>query len=517
MKTLRLILGDQLNHKHSWYQEQQDDVIYFMAEMRQETDYITHHIQKVVAFFKAMRGFSDWLKSQGHTVVYFTLDSKENTQSLTQNITHLFEKHQIEKFEYQLPDEYRLDEMLIRFCENLPFGTAEGTHWEVYDTEHFMTTRTELSEFFEGKKLYTMEYFYRMMRKKYDVMMLNEKDPEGGKWNFDHSNRNKWKNDTLIPIEKTFDTNVSTLVKMIEKAEVKTIGRIDVQHFAWPTSRKESLEVLEYFCEHLLVHFGDYQDAMDPDQAYLYHSRLSFAMNSKLLDPQEVIETVIDYWREHSDEISISQVEGFVRQILGWREYMRGMYWGEMPAFAKTNHLENHNELPDFYWTGKTKMNCLKCSINNSLDNAYAHHIQRLMITGNYALLTMCDPAQVDEWYLGIYIDAIEWVEITNTRGMSQWADGGKIATKPYVSSGSYINKMSNYCKGCHYKVSKKTGEDACPFNSLYWNFLNEKQKYFKGNNRMAMMLSLLNKMDKKTLQAHQERAAAIIEHPENY
>lgn len=510
-KTLRLILGDQLNHKHSWYQEHDEEVIYFMAEMRQETDYVKHHIQKVVAFFKAMRTFSEWLQSKGLTVIYYALDTQKNTQDLTNNLHQLIEEYDITHFEHQLPDEYRLDRELERFCKSVTIST------KVYDTEHFMTSRTELSDFFKGKKLFTMEYFYRMMRKKYDLMMVNDKDPEGGKWNFDHSNRNKWKSDTLIPIEKTFDKDVSTLVELISNAGVNTIGRIDDKNFEWPTSRQEGLEVLTYFCENLLVHFGDYQDAMDPDQAYLYHSRLSFAMNSKLLDPQEVIETVIAYWREHDEEISISQVEGFVRQILGWREYMRGMYWMEMPAFSKANHLENHNKLPDFYWTGNTKMNCLKCSINNSLDNAYAHHIQRLMVTGNYALLTMCDPAQVDEWYLGIYIDAIEWVEITNTRGMSQWADGGKIATKPYVSSGSYINKMSNYCKGCHYKVSKKTGEDACPFNALYWNFLNEKQAYFKNNNRMAMMLSLLNKMDKSTLQAHQERAAAIIQNPENY
>jgi deoxyribodipyrimidine photolyase-related protein len=511
MKTLRLILGDQLNHKHSWYQEDSENVLYFMAEMRQETDYVTHHIQKVVAFFQAMREFATWLEERGHTVIYYSLDNPDNTQSLTKNLEHLFDKHDIEQFEYQLPDEYRLDDMLVRFRESVNIPV------ERYETEHFMTSRTDLSEFFKGKKLFTMEYFYRMMRKKYDIMIINDKDPEGGKWNFDHSNRKKWKEDTLIPHERGFRKDVSEIVALLEKEGVQTMGRITEKQFNWPTSRADGLSVLRYFCENLLVHFGDYQDAMDPNQAYLYHSRLSFAMNSKLLDPQEVIETVIDHWREHQEEIDISQVEGFVRQILGWREYMRGMYWMQMPEFAQANHLENNNKLPDFYWTGKTKMNCLKCSINNSLDNAYAHHIQRLMVTGNYALLTMCDPAQVDEWYLGIYIDAIEWVEITNTRGMSQWADGGKIATKPYVSSGSYINKMSNYCKGCHYKVSKKTGDDACPFNSLYWNFLNEKQDYFKGNNRMAMMLSLLNKMDKNTLQAHQERAADIIKNPENY
>ncbi len=511
MKKLRLILGDQLNHKHSWYTEQNDEVYYFMAEMRQETDYVTHHIQKVVAFFVAMREFASWLEERGHHIIYYTLDTKENTQSLSKNLETLIKSHSFDKFEYQLPDEYRLDEELERFCDSIKIPT------EHYDTEHFMTSRTDLAQFFKGKKQYTMEYFYRMMRKEYDIMIINEKEPEGGKWNFDHSNRNKWKGDTLIPHERGFRKDVAHIVKLLEDSGVKTIGRIQNKHFNWPTSREDALSVLRYFCDHLLVHFGDYQDAMDPNQPYLYHSRLSFALNSKLIDPQEVIEYVITHWRKNKEEINISQVEGFVRQILGWREYMRGMYWMQMPAFAKANHLENHNKLPDFYWTAKTKMNCLKSSITNSLDNAYAHHIQRLMVTGNYALLTMCDPAEVDQWYLGIYIDAIEWVEITNTRGMSQWADGGKIATKPYVSSGSYINKMSNYCKGCSYKVTKKTGEDACPFNSLYWNFLNEKRSYFENNNRMRMMLSVLDKMEKNTLQAHIERAAAIIENPDNY
>ena len=236
-----------------------------------------------------------------------------------------------------------------------------------------------------------------------------------------------------------------------------------------------------------------------------------------MLSPKEVVEKVIDHWREHSEEIHISQVEGFIRQVIGWREYMRGMYWKEMPGFRRSNKLDNQNKLPDFYWTGNTKMNCLHHAIKQSLEEAYAHHIQRLMITGNYALLTQTHPDEVDKWYLGIYMDAIEWVEITNTRGMSQWADGGNIATKPYVSSGSYINKMSNYCKDCLYKVSKKTGENACPFNSLYWNFIHEKQAHFKDNNRMGMILNVLEKMNTETLEAHLKRAADIINNPDGY
>ena len=240
-------------------------------------------------------------------------------------------------------------------------------------------------------------------------------------------------------------------------------------------------------------------------------------MNSKMLYPKEVVEKVLDYYYEHTQEIDISQVEGFVRQILGWREYMRGIYWKEMPGYAKLNKLNNQNKLPDFFWTGNTKMNCLKHAINQSLDEAYAHHIQRLMVTGNYALLAQIHPDEVDAWYLGVYIDAIEWVEITNTRGMSQFADGGIVATKPYVSSANYMNKMGNYCINCHYKHTKKLGEDACPFNALYWNFLDEKKEYFKNNNRMAMMLSLLDKKDKKELNALKERAKKVIENPDQF
>ncbi|PHQ28015.1 cryptochrome/photolyase family protein [Leeuwenhoekiella nanhaiensis] len=511
MKTLRLILGDQLNHKHSWYDQDDNDIIYFMAEMRQETDYVRHHIQKVVAFFESMRNFSEWLEERGKSVIYFKIDHPDNEQDLVKNLKKLIKAHDIEKFEYQLPDEYRLDEQLKNFCKDLDLET------EAFDTEHFLTSRTDLEKFYEGKKAYTMEYFYRDMRKKYDIMMVNDKDPEGGKWNFDQSNRKKWKGTPEIPHERGFRKDVSKTLEQIEEARIKTIGNIDASAFNWPTSRPDCLSVLNYFCENLLVHFGDYQDAMDPDQIYLFHSRLSFAMNSKMLHPKEVIEKVIAHWREHKDKIDISQVEGFVRQILGWREYMRGMYWMKMPGYRRSNKLDNQNKLPDFYWTADTKMNCMRHAIKQSLDHAYAHHIQRLMITGNYALLTQTHPDEVDEWYLGIYIDAIEWVEITNTRGMSQFADGGLVATKPYVSSGSYINKMSNYCGDCAYSVSKKTGDNACPFNSLYWNFLYEKQEFFKDNQRMNMMMSMLEKKDQKDLEALVDRAQEIIKNPQNF
>ena len=511
MKTLRLILGDQLNHKHSWYNDPNEDVLYFIAEMRQETDYTVHHIQKVVAFFEAMQHFSEWLQERGHEVIYYKLDDGDNEQRLVKNLEKLIKKHNIEKLEYQLPDEYRLDKQLHDFCKDLSIGS------EAYDTEHFLTSRSDLSEFYKGKKEMTMEYFYRDMRKKYDILMVNGKNPEGGKWNFDKSNRKKWNGNAEIPHERGFRKDVSATVKRIEDAGVKTMGSIKKSSFSWPTSREDCLSVLNYFCKNLLVHFGDYQDTMHTEEVFLFHSRISFAMNSKLLHPKEVIDTVIGYWREHKDNIYISQVEGFVRQILGWREYMRGIYWKEMPGYRRSNKLDNQNKLPDFYWTADTNMNCLHHAIDQSLNHAYAHHIQRLMITGNFALLTQCHPDEVDAWYLGIYIDAIEWVEITNTRGMSQFADGGIVATKPYVSSGSYINKMSNYCKDCHYNVSKKTEDDACPFNSLYWNFLDDKREHFKDNQRMNVMMGLLDKMSPEKLSALKERAAKIIENPDNF
>lgn len=512
-KTLRLVLGDQLNHNHSWYQTHDDNIIYFMAEMRQETDYTTHHIQKIVAFFKAMQSFHKWLVDNNHCSIYYSIDHPNNQQDLVNNLQELIAKHPITKFEYQAPDEWRLDQQLRGFCTNL------GIEWQGYDTEHYFTKRMDVARFFKGKKRMTMEYFYRHMRKKHQLLIDHDGQPTGGKWNYDHNNRNKWNQQTPIPRIPLFKNDIKSILKTLDNQNVKSIGRINPKQFDWPVTRQQSIALLEHFCEHLLVHFGSFQDAMHTDEIFLFHSRLSFALNTKLLSPKEVLRSVMVRFRESEKKpISIAQVEGFIRQIIGWREFMRGVYWSQMPEYSRLNKLNNARNLPEFFWTGKTQMNCLKHAITNSLDHAYAHHIQRLMITGNYALLTMTDPDQVDQWYLGVYMDAIEWVQITNTRGMSQWADGGIIATKPYVSSGSYIHKMSNYCSGCKYMVHKKNAEkDACPFNSLYWHFLDEKKEHFKDNHRMGMMLNLLHKMDPDKLQRHKKRAQDHIAHPEKY
>ena len=509
--TLRLILGDQLNLKHSWFEKQNENTIYVLYELHQEADYVVHHIQKLVAFFSAMRAFASDLQNQGHQVLYFDINSNASKKSLEDNIKDLISEKDIGKFEYQLPDEYRLDEQLKSICKNINIPSKS------FDTEHFLTTKEELKSFFEGKKQLIMEFFYRNMRKKYDLLMV-QGQPLGGKWNFDKNNRKKWKGEPPIPQPYRTDKKGNQIVyESVVKAGIKSIGTYDVESYLFPADREEALEQLDYFCENLLVHFGDYQDAMHTDERNLFHSRISFALNTKILHPLEVMGAVIKYYQMNQERIALSQVEGFVRQILGWREYMRGIYWREMPDYKTRNILENFNQLPDFYWTGKTKMNCLKESITDSLETAYAHHIQRLMITGNFALLIQCHPDEVDAWYLGIYADAIEWVQLPNTRGMSQWADGGIVATKPYVSSGSYIHKMSNYCEECQYDRSKRIGENACPFNSLYWNFLDDKKEHFSKNNRMAMMLRLLDKIPALEKEEIKNRALSIIENPDEF
>lgn len=503
MKTLRLILGDQLNHQHSWLDKTDDSVWYFIAEMRSETDYAHHHIQKVVAFFEAMREFAEHLKEKGHRVIYYTLEDSSNQQSVTKNIQNLIQKHGFEKFEYQLPDEYRLDTELQTLCESLDIET------EAVDTEHFLTHRLGIDEFFSGKKTYLMERFYREMRVKHNLLM-NGDEPEGGQWNYDHSNRKKLpKNETPIA-PKVWNRDVRSTYERIQNAGVKTIGEIDPEHFIWPVTREESLELLEFFATEMLYKFGDYQDALHTDYWSVYHSRLSFAMNVKLLSPLEVVRRCIDEWKSRKDEISLSQIEGFVRQIIGWREYMRGVYWAKMPEYAEMNALNHTAKLPDWFWTGKTQMKCLEKSIKQSLQHAYAHHIQRLMVTGNFALLAGIHPDDVDAWYLGIYIDAIEWVEMPNTRGMSQFADDGIVGTKPYNSSANYMHKMSNYCSNCSYDYKKKTGENACPFNSLYWNFYDRHKEKFSNNPRLGMAYRHLNKMDPK-------QKAEILETAQNY
>ena len=489
-KTLRLILGDQLNSNHSWYKKVDDSVTYVLMELRSETDYAVHHIQKVIGFFAAMQEFANELRQLKHHVIYIHLNDSNNLQRFDKNCELLIASHAFTKFEYQLPDEYRLDEHLKLFTSNLKIAHS------YCDTEHFYSTRYELGDLFAGKKNYIMETFYRYMRKKHDVLIVDGNQPLNGKWNFDEDNRMKLPKDHKPISAFVFENDLSDLELEIKKAEIKTIGRVESNKFLWPINRKQSLELLDFFIDNCLPLFGTFQDAMAPNEWSLYHSRLSFSLNIKLISPKEVVDRATKSYFENPNRIEFNQLEGFVRQIIGWREYMRGIYWLKMPNYASLNYFEHTDKLPDWFWTGETKMNCLKSAIDQSLEFAYAHHIQRLMITGNFALLAGVDPDEVDAWYLGIYIDAIEWVEITNTRGMSQFADGGIVGTKPYVSSANYVHKMSSYCKECHYDKNKKTGEKACPFNSLYWNFYDRHEEKLSKNPRIGMMYNVWRKMN---------------------
>jgi len=512
--TVRLILGDQLNASHSWYRQKDDTVLYLIAELNQEASYVKHHIQKLAAFFLAMQQFANGLNAAGHQVLYLDLDKSSNFESLDSLILELCKRYQVSRFEYQRPDEYRLLEQL----QDLDFGKQKVENVCV-DTEHFLVGFDELDDFFSAGKATRLESFYRKMRQRNNIMMDNGK-PLGGQWNYDAENRCKLKNADLpdIPNPLVFENGVEEQLARIDRHRINHFGDIG-ETLVWPTNRKQSLELLEYFCEHCLPSFGKFQDAMTasgPHAWSLYHSRVSFALNAKMLNPLQVVNRAIAEFEARPSEINLAQIEGFVRQIIGWREYVRGIYWVNMPSYAQSNSLEATRDLPAYFWTAKTKMNCMQKSLSQSLETAYAHHIQRLMVIGNFCLLAGVDPDQVDAWYLGVYIDAIEWVEMPNARGMSQFADGGIIASKPYNASGAYINRMSDYCSSCHYKVKEKVGELSCPFNSLYWHFMDRHQDRFGKNPRIRMVYQNLAKMDDALRLKTLDRAEWVLENIES-
>lgn len=504
-KILRLILGDQLNLQHSWFTKAAPDTLHVLMEIRTETDYVWHHIQKACAFFAAMENFAGLLNGKGFETLYLRLDNPENKQNFSDNLGYLIHTFGIAEFHYQLPDEYRLDQELKNFCSSLQITSR------TFDTEHFYTSRAELGDFFSGKKELLMESFYRAMRLKHHILLDDSNDPQGDKWNFDVDNRKKLPKNHKPYLPLLFKNDVSTHYERIKNAGTQTIGNIDPKHLPWPIDRSQSLKLLHYFCENCLPLFGTFQDAMHTEEWSLYHSRLSFSMNTKLISPIEVVNSAVQHWRENKKSIAMNQIEGFVRQILGWREYMRGIYWMKMPEFEEMNFFDHNRKLPNWYWTGKTSMNCLKHAITQSLENAYAHHIQRLMITGNFALLAGINPDEVDFWYLGIYIDAIQWVEITNTRGMSQYADGGVIGSKPYSATANYIHKMSNYCDSCKYDRKDKIGENSCPFNSLYWDFHDRNREKLGKNHRLSMVYRIWDKMDAGLKSAVLKRASNYL------
>lgn len=504
-RKLRLILGDQLNIHHSWFSEDPSIAEYVLMEVREEATYVRHHIQKILGFFLAMRAFAKELEGRGFTVRYIALDDATNLHSLAANVEALLSRGDYSSLEYQNPDEYRVAESLKEITARVSVPAR------AVDSEHFLTTPEFFQGVFKSHKRYVMENFYREVRRKYDLLM-EEGEPIGGRWNYDAENRKKLPKGVTPPPPLEFERDVSDIVALLQAHKVPSIGSVDPRRFTWPVTREESLQLLNYFCEKLLPEFGSYQDAMHTEYRFLFHSKLSFSMNVKLISPLEVVEAAINAWRASKGAISIEQIEGFTRQIAGWREFMRGVYWAHMPRYKTLNFFGAKRPLPHYFWDGDTKMRCVKHAVDQSLEEAYAHHIQRLMVTGNFTILAGINPDEVDAWYLGIYADALEWVQLPNTRGMSQFADGGIVGTKPYTSSAAYINKMSNYCSGCFYNFKERYGERGCPFNTLYWDFLIRNRKALEKNPRIGMGYRHIDKMTKDEISEITTKAAEVLE-----
>ena len=500
---LRLILGDQLNPLHSWFRTVRPDVVYVLMEVRSETDYVLHHAQKVLGIFAAMRAFAQQLKADGHRVRYVGIDQPDNRQDIIANLEALVAHYGVHSVQYQAPDEWRLDQALRHWAESAPVVVTQ------VDSEHFFTQRDEAQVFFRGKKQWLMESFYRQQRRRHHILLTPDGKPEGGQWNFDADNRKPWPGTPAEPPDMRPCHDHRALWQQIVSGGVKTLGAPQAGAFRWPLNRSEALEQLEHFMALGLPHFGDYQDALSQRGWRLFHSLLSFALNTKMLNPREVVLRAQSAWQ--AGEAPLHAVEGFIRQILGWREYVRGLYWAQMPGYTTVNQLAHTRPLPEWFWSGDTRMACMASALGQSLEHAYAHHIQRLMVIGNFALLAGLDPAALHRWYLGIYIDAFEWVEAPNTLGMSQWADGGRLATKPYVSSAAYLQRMGDHCKGCAYDPKARTGPKACPFNALYWDFFDRHRTHFQTNPRLGVVYHQLKRMPEQTLQELKARSADVL------
>lgn len=498
--TLRLILGDQLNPQHSWFAAHDPGVVYVLMEVREETDYVLHHAQKILAIFAAMRAFAARLRHDGHRVRYVAIDAPSNRQSIPANLQALMAHYRAQHLQYQAPDEWRLDEALRHWSAGCAFATR------MVDSEHFLTERDEVAGCFRAATQWRMEVFYRRMRTRHRILLDASGQPEGGRWNFDRDNRAPWPGDPPAPQEWRAAHDHGALWRSIEAAGVRSFGAPNAQALPWPLDRDEALRHLDAFIATALPDFGRYEDAMSTQSPRLFHSLLSFALNVKMLHPAEVIARAEAAWRQ--GHAPLASVEGFIRQILGWREYVRGVYWSQMPGYAQSNRLDQHAPLPHWFWDGQVGMRCLADAVGNSLANAHAHHIQRLMVIGNFALLAGLDPQALHRWYLGVYIDAFEWVELPNTVGMSQFADGGLLGSKPYISGAAYIDRMSDYCSGCSYQRKARVGARACPYNALYWDFLARQRPLLGTNERLAMPYRQLDGMAPQVLEGIQTQAA---------
>ena len=500
MSRLILVLGDQLSESLSALAaaDKSTDVV-VMAEVAEEATYVQHHPKKIAFIFAAMRKFAARLRDAGWDVRYTQLDDTDNAGSIPGELLRRASETGASDVIATQPGEWRLNQAL----EDMPLNLTMKP-----DTR-FVSTQEEFDSWADGRKALRMEYFYRDMRRKTGLLMDGDQ-PEGGKWNYDAENRKPAPDDIAFsgPMQFTPDDTVEEVLDLVEARFGNSFGTL--RPFWFATDQTQARRALTHFITYALPRFGDFQDAMMNDNRFLYHALISPYLNVGLLDPIEVCRAAEDAYKE--GHAPLNAVEGFIRQIIGWREYVRGIYFREGPDYPHRNALNHQRKLPEFYWTGETEMNCLSKAITQTAEEAYAHHIQRLMVTGNFALLAGINPYEVHEWYLRVYIDAFEWVEAPNTVGMSQFADGGIIASKPYVSSGAYINRMSDYCKSCRYKVTAKTGEDACPFNLLYWHFLDRHSEHFAKNQRMSQIYANWRRMDDTRKETILSEANAFLE-----
>jgi len=505
MRHLILVLGDQLSFDSpalAGFDPAQDAVL--MIEAAGEAKAVWSHKARIVLFFSAMRHFANGVAARGWLLDYVQLDS-ESDPEMGSRVQAALRRHRPAALRVLEAGEWRIEQTITRACEQ------ECTPLRWIDDTHFLCSRADFARWARGKKELRMEFFYREMRRKSGVLMEGTA-PVGGQWNFDADNRSAYPKrsgpgDIPAPAGFAPDAITQEVIALVERHFPDHPGALE--HFAWSVTREQALQALEVFIHHRLVQFGKYQDAMWTDTPTGWHSLLSTALNLHLLDPREVIAAAERAYRD--GHVPLEAAEGFIRQILGWREFIRGVYWLDMPGMKEANHYAHMRDLPAWFWTGKTQMACVRDTLKQTLELGYAHHIQRLMVTGNFALLAELAPAQVCDWYLAVYVDAIEWVELPNTAGMALHACGPRFTSKPYVASGAYIQRQSNYCSGCCYDPAKRIGETACPFTTLYWNFIDRHADALVANPRTALMAKNLQKLSEAERQAIRARAAAML------
>jgi deoxyribodipyrimidine photolyase-related protein len=497
---LALVLGDQLSFDLAALQalDPARDVV-LLAEVAEEAAYVPHHPQKIALIFSAMRHFAEALRARGWQVIYTRLDDADNSGSLVAELQRWAAKLGAAEVHVTECGEWRLEQVL----------RDSGLPLTWHADRRFLCGRAEFAAWAKGKKQLRMEYFYREMRRKSGLLLNGDGTPVGGAWNFDAENRKALPKSVKAPLTARFPHDVITreVLDLVAARFPHHYGSL--AGFDYPVTHAEAEALWQHFLDFALPAFGDFQDAMATGEPYLFHARISAALNIGLLDLRQLCADVeAAYW---SGRVALNAAEGFIRQLIGWREYVRGIYWLHMPEYAQRNAFGNTRALPEFYWTGQTRMKCMSQAIGQTLEHAYAHHIQRLMVTGNFALLAGIAPQQVCDWYLAVYMDAFDWVELPNTLGMVMHADGGYLGSKPYCASGQYIKRMSDYCGSCAYKVTESTGEQACPFNALYWHFLMRHREQLGRNQRLGMVYKNLERMPEAKQQALWQRGEDLL------